>query len=159
MPLCYILDGYNIIKNSEFNKVKTLKDQRYALIRMIQEKKPFGSKNSKITIVFDGKSDVLGHPLLSVQNIEVIFTQNESADEWIKRRISKARSADQMVVVTDDKEILFFIRSYSAKAMKVEDFLRKLKPKEIPQEFTKPELSFSEINRINEELRKIWLKE
>jgi predicted RNA-binding protein with PIN domain len=72
-------------------------------------------------------------------------------------------SADHknIVVVSDDKEIKFFIRSLGSKVMSIEEFMQtKEKAREAlkQKELIKPELNYTQVHQINEELKKIWLK-
>jgi len=160
MPLHYILDGYNIIKNSSFKRIKKLKDQRVALLMMLKEKKAYLGKKSKITVVFDGKKDNFDIPYRKDEDVEIIFTHNESADDWIKDKVKSSKEAKDTVVVSDDKEIIFFVKSYVKSYMGVEEFMEKFSPsKAKPDDFIKPELSSKEILEINEELKRIWIKE
>jgi predicted RNA-binding protein with PIN domain len=156
MSLHYILDGYNIIKNSHFRKIKNLKDQRLGFIKMLKENKRLGKKTN-ITVVFDGKKEIdFTYP--KDETIEIIFTRDETADDWIKRKIKNLKDKKELIVVTDDKEIALFVRACSVSHMGVKEFFKKLLPKEFNHdELIKPELSYTEVVKINEELRKVWL--
>jgi len=159
MPLHYILDGYNIIKNSSFKRIKKLKDQRVALLMMLKEKKAYLGKKSKITVVFDGKKDNFDIPYRKDEDIEIVFTHNESADDWIKDKVKSLKDVKDTVVVSDDKEIIFFVKSYVKSYMGVEEFMEKFSPsKAKSDDFIKPELSYKEILEINEELKRIWIE-
>ena len=160
MPLHYILDGYNIIKNSSFKRIKKLKDQRVALLMMLKEKKAYLGKKSKITVVFDGKEEnYYDIPYKREQDIEIVFTHNESADDWIKDKVKSLKDVKDTVVVSDDKEIIFFVKSYVKSYMGVEEFMEKFSPsKAKSDDFIKPELSYKEILEINEELKRIWIE-
>lgn len=158
MSLHYILDGYNIIKHSDFLSVKILKDARDALIRFIIDKKPCGSNKNNVTVVFDGISDA---SLSDSENkkIEILFTRSNSADNRIKKIVEEATNPKRIMVVSDDKEIQFFIKSCGARPMSVAEFISKGKPVIRPKkDLPKIELSFQEVNQINRELAKVWLK-
>lgn len=158
MSLHYIIDGYNIIKHPAFaSKIKTLSDVRNALIRFIEENKLCGSLKNKVTVVFDG----LPHLLFNRKpgSYEVIFTKGETADDKIKRLVNDSANPKAVVVVSDDREIAFFIRSLGAKPLGVEEFLKKGSVGKIPKaEPPKPQLSYTAAEKINEELRRLWLK-
>lgn len=64
------------------------------------------------------------------------------------------------MVVSDDKEIRFFAKGLGARVMGVEEFLEPgiAAPRRTASEHAKPELGQSEVRRINEELKRIWLK-
>jgi len=159
MSLHYILDGYNIIKHPDFSSRKVLKDAREGLIRFIIDKKPCGSANNKVSVVFDGTADGFNFYRRESKFLEVIFTHNCSADTKIKKMVEVSGNPRRIVVVSDDKEIKFFVKSCAAQCMNVAIFVRKgspiLKPRrELPQ----IELSCSQVAKINEELAKVWLK-
>lgn len=164
MSLHYILDGYNVIKHPEFPPLNKLRDQRQALIRFIQDKKPCGSSNNKVTVVFDGKNPTLNFNesgvLAKGQKVGIIFTYGSCADDKIKKLVSSSQNPKRIVVVSDDREIQFFIKSYGARSINVKDFLEKgedIKKKRFGDS-PKVELSYSEAERISRELKRIWLR-
>ena len=66
-----------------------------------------------------------------------------------------------VIVVSDDKEIKFFTKAIGAKVVSVEEFMgskEKLKQKKEQEDTLKLELTYSQMHKINQELRKIWLK-
>jgi predicted RNA-binding protein with PIN domain len=164
MSLHFILDGYNVIKNSEIFFPHKLKDQRSALIKFIQEKRPCGSLNNKVSIIFDAKKAELNFfeqkALNKKPNMEVIFTNNESADEKIKTMVDNSHNPRKIIVVSDDRDIQFFIKACGAYSMSSEEFINKanLKGKAIKAPYAM-ELNHSQAAKINQELKKIWLKD
>lgn len=157
MSLHYILDGYNIVRHADFIEQDNLRDPRLSLVRLLEQLRPFGSLKNKVTIVFDGSSNVITHPIQS--SIEVKFSCPESADDEIKRLVERSKTPKQIIVVSDDRELTFYVRSLGAAILSASDFLLKCrlltdKPKYKPN----VELSYSEMEKINEELRKKWLK-
>ena len=158
MSLHYVIDGYNLIKQTPRLTKKRLKDSRVGLVRFIKEKRPQGSKKNLVTIVFDGAPDM---PVRSSgTDIKVIFTKNESADDWIKRSVENTKNPKQIVVVSNDKQIRFYVRSLGAKILSVEEFIAEKQKFGLPDEpsQSKIELSSQQAQQITEELRKIWLK-
>ena len=66
-----------------------------------------------------------------------------------------------MVVVSDDREVKFFAKAAGAKSQSVEELMRFNKqairqPK--PGDLSKDELSYSQVDNINKELKDLWLK-
>ncbi len=156
MSLYFIIDGYNLIKQtSVLNKIK-LKDSRLALIRFLSVYRPQGSLNNQVTVVFDGESgDFYSR---RIQNIEVIFSRSQSADEKIKMLIRKAHNPKNVVVVTNDREIRSYVCGCQGQIRTVEEFLAKfLGPENPKQDDDKPELSPYEAGKITDELKGIWL--
>jgi predicted RNA-binding protein with PIN domain len=158
MSLHYIIDGYNIIKHNIFPRKASLHDSRKALMNFIEDKKLAGSAKNKVTIVFDGSTEVLAQK--STHRYEIIFTKNESADSKIKKLVSNAKNPKEIVVVSDDREIAFFIRAAGAKPLSVNEFMGKNEEtfKKDRIEPVERKLTYTEMSKINEELKKIWLK-
>ncbi len=155
MSLHYILDGYNIINQVQFAGQR-LKDGRERLIRFIEAFRPQGSRKNKVTVVFDGKRNVFSPPIRS--EIKVVFTRNESADEWIKRFVEETAQPKQCLIVSDDKEIQFFVRALGAKIISVNEFVDKVRKKFQPEKIKEIPLSSEKAREITKELERIWLK-
>lgn len=168
MSLHYILDGYNIIRHPDFISVKKIKDARVGLLRFITDKKPCGSSNNKVTVVFDGSGD-LDTARVSNKRIEVLFTGffpaagaeafHSNADDKIKKLVRDSKNPRIIVVVSDDREIQFFIKSYGARSMSAAEFINKGVAIPKPQkDLPKIGLSYSQTAKINKELEDLWLK-
>ena len=166
MSLHFLIDGYNVIKQIECLKdLDVLRDARESLVRIIQSSRLMKSKNNQATIVFDGKGDFNFCRGEDKGSLKRIFSKGESADETIKRIVNDAANPKQMVVVTDDKAIIFFIRSLEAKRMSVSEFLggikrqlslrSKQKGRESPESL-KTEITCQQQEAINQELREYW---
>ena len=163
MSLHYLLDGYNIIKQMPMFVTKPFVDARNTLMSLIEQTRPEGSRNNQITIVFDGKPGREGcRPSATVK---VIFTEEISADEKIKRIVEFSNHKKQIVVVSDDKEIKFYVRSWGAKVLNVKDFLARMAPsmkesmatsQKKEKEDTK-QISKTLEYQITSELEQIWL--
>jgi predicted RNA-binding protein with PIN domain len=159
MSLQYIIDGYNVIKHSRFVQQLPSRpgDSRVALLESIRTNRLAGSPKNRVTVIFDGYPDTTA--LRGASDIRVIFTGEESADERIKKIVEVSVIPKATVVVSDDKEIKFIVRSFGARCLGVEEFLgqgRKAQGK--AREAQNPELTYSQMEEINKELRKIWLK-
>lgn len=133
-----------------------------ALLDLIRAKKLARSLKNKITVVFDGypSSEDSQDLYNDNANINIIFSRKITADEKIKKIVEESANPRTIVVVSDDNEIKFMVKSQGARQMGIEDFIA---PEEKSQrqprrDLLKPELSYSQIHQINEELRKIWLK-
>jgi len=162
MSLQYIIDAYNVINHPAFRHKtnKRIEDRRVGLLNLIKAARLAGSPRNRAIVIFDGYAD-LGINDTSFNNIKVVFSRKESADQRIKRLVEKFSNPKNVVVVSDDKEIVFFVKSIGAKTMPVEEFLK-------PEDFTgkrsndsdtiKPELGFSAKESINRELRDLWLR-
>ena len=161
MSLHYIIDGYNVIKQVTFLTGKKLQAGREGLVQFIERYRPQGSDRNEVTLVFDGKADVSG-PDSSTKSVRVLFSCGQNADTRIKYIVEHARNPKRIVVVSDDKEIIFYCRSLGARVKSVKEFLfasalaRPIKEQE-DDGSDKPEPQTQAANEITEHLRKIWL--
>jgi predicted RNA-binding protein with PIN domain len=154
MSLHYMVDGYNVLMRSGLFDTKRLQDARSRLMAHLEHCRPHGSRRNKLTVVFDGKADGLGFE--KQDSSGVVFTSGETADEKIKKMVERSPRPKDIVVVTDDKELGFFVRRCGARLMSVKDFLGK----PVMAKHTLPQGGPSVVERekITEELGRIWLK-
>lgn len=89
--------------------------------------------------------------------MNIIFSQRISADEKIKMLIEESGQRKNMAVVSDDNDIKFFVKSFGARSVGVEEFINPKKHENLKKDLLKPELTYSQMDKINRELRKIWL--
>jgi len=162
MSLQFIIDGYNIIHHPIFTRSSNqkIKDQRIALLELIKREKLTGSFRNKITIVFDGYCNPEEFQGISSYDprIKIIFSRKISADDRIKEMIEDSPNPKNIVVVSDDKEIRSLAKVSGAQSQAVEDFIQPPgQPRKPLEDLLKAELNFSQIHKINEELKKIWL--
>jgi len=156
MSLQYVIDGYNITNHPAF-KQKNSKSYncQEALIKLIRIKKLCGK--NKATIVFDGYPHEPGFS--GGEDIDVIFSRKESADEKIKRIVESYGNPRNIVVVSDDNEVRFFAKSAGAKPMSVEKFINpQVRTQSKKEAFAETELTYGQREKSNKELRKIWLE-
>lgn len=154
----YIIDGYNIVKQLPQFIGKKLKEGRDYLIKFLKEKRPQGSIKNKVTVVFDGHSDIFSpRENLKNYNIEIIFTRDEIADDKIKKLVKKSQNPRDIVVVTDDKDLRHSVSLLGAGVLYVREFMKYNKKKN-DKIFTqsKTKLPPEEQFKITEELKKIW---
>ena len=154
----YIIDGYNVVKQLQFLTDKKLKDGRDGLVRLLQTERPQGSIKNRVTIVFDGNSESLMPTSIKEKyNIEIIFSDDEIADDKIKRLVKKSANPRNICVVTDDRELRDAVKMYGAKPLHVNEFI---KPKEVIKYPGRNEkiIKIEERQKITQELKKIWLQ-
>ena len=78
--------------------------------------------------------------------------------------VEESANRKNIIVVSDDKEIKFMIRSLGAQHLSIEDFIGRdegpaeAKGKKKSKELSKQELNYTQMRDIDEELKKIWLK-
>lgn len=162
MPLQYIIDGYNAINHPLFARrdKKISKNPRKALVEFIIINRLCGSPKNQITVVFDGYSSDETELKQSHNNITIIFSQEESADDKIKKIAENSETAKNIIVVSDDNEIRFFVKSLGIRCIGINEFIGRDKKNKVKAESDslKPELNYSQVHKINQELRKIWLE-
>ena len=127
----------------------------------IERHRPQGSLRNPVTIVFDGQPGMYGVP--TVSQVRVVFTEHESADDLIISRVQDSKNKKEIVVVTDDRQLLLYVRNLGAGVMSVKEFTSKsiqnvsqtAKPGK-PAEKTKV-ISSSFEHMVNQELEQLWL--
>ncbi len=162
MSLHYLLDGYNIIKQTSDLSRGTLENQRQALIHWIEARSPQGSLKNSVTIVFDGKEEFFGSH--SSAHVKVVFSKGQqSADDLIKKAVEKYPYKKNLVVVSNDKDITLYVRALGASVLSVQQFLMldSNKPKPSPkgqgQHTSSKYVSLTDQAKINKELERLWI--
>jgi predicted RNA-binding protein with PIN domain len=126
MPLELIIDGYNLIRQSDSLSLvdaRNLEQGRETLIeRLVAYKKIRGHP---ITVVFDGWGGVnLSSTRTRHKGIQVVYTgKGETADEWIQRRVEGVRYG---AVVTSDREIQQHAERAGLSSISSHEFERKM---------------------------------
>ena len=163
MSLHYLLDGYNVVHRIPDLTLKELEQQRDGLVRLIERFRPQGSFRNEITIVFDGRTGMLMPSQFSV--VKVIFSQNETADDKIKRIVENASNKKNIIVVTNDRAIQYAVKASGARVESVEKFISRMRnAKKSTNKINKIEKdtqkNISEIAafKITEELKNKWIK-
>jgi len=159
MPLHYILDGFNIVKKSEFSKISfNFSDPKVSLINFIRYNKPCGSRRNTVTVVFDGKPDFAFKD--RYRDIQIIFGNSMCADDKIREIVEKDKNPGNIIVVSDDSDLCASVRLRGGRVMGVDSFILKGKRKDTAiARIPKVEISLTQAHRITEELRRIWLKD
>lgn len=149
--LKYIIDGYNML-----HKISSLKGSvspQAGLINYIKQNGLTGSRNNKVTVVFDGHG---GNDFLQEKEFTVFYSGDKTADDVIKGKVAASRNKQQIIVVSDDREIRDYVKSEGARILRISDFVSK-KPRSGP--IDERPISCSQAIEINEEMEKIWLKQ
>jgi predicted RNA-binding protein with PIN domain len=95
------------------------------LIKIIENENPQGSYNNEVTVFFDGRPGRIDTP--GTAHVKVTFTCDHSADDRIRKAVSDAGNKKSCVVVTDDRELGYYVRSLGAKVVTVSEFIAKAK--------------------------------
>ena len=126
MPLEIIIDGYNLIRQSDslsWLDAQNLEQGREALLERLVEYKKV--RNHPITVVFDGWGGFnLSSTRTRHEGITVVFTaQGQTADEWIQGRVRKVPYG---AVVTSDREIKEHAERSGLAAISSHEFERRM---------------------------------
>ena len=160
----YIIDGYNVINSDDIFIASTLEGRRNKLIDFVSLRRPHGSLNNSVAIVFDCKSK---NPYESnccnkshIGGIDIIFSDGiVLADDIITEIADNAKNPSEITVVTNDKGIRRRIAPSGAKYESVESFIAKgYKRKNVQRAKDYKNLPTDDKESINEEFEKIWLK-
>jgi predicted RNA-binding protein with PIN domain len=123
----YLIDGYNLLYQFEELRRRMEYDLESAREGMVLRLSGFALRKSvDVTVVFDGSGEPIPSPS-RVRGIQIYFTKPPlKADPVIKRMIAERKKADDLVVVTSDREIESFARLCGVKVETSQAFARAL---------------------------------
>lgn len=127
----------------------------------INQNKLTGSPLNRVVVVFDGfpNQELTSGLELARADINVIFSGKETADERIRKIVEGSVDNSQTVVVSDDKEIKFLSRVFRAQWKSVKEFISPARGSRArTQDPCENGISYTQKERINRELRKLWLE-
>jgi len=149
--LYFIIDGYNLIKRNHKFDGDTLPKSRRKVLLFIRRYADL--RKERFIVVFDGKEGV-AYSHTENEGIKVKFSQAETADDYIKKIVSRHRHSNQLVVVSDDKDIVEFARRKRARIFSTRKFILEMEKKDRAEKEL-PEINLKEANQITEELQRI----
>lgn len=122
--ITYIIDGNNLIgKMPNLMKLQQKDKQasREKLALIIE--RYFHNKKANVSLHFDG------HPAAKITagKIKLIYSENITADEKIKKQISESKSPKTLTVVTSDSNLSQFARVCSCKVIMSESFAAQIR--------------------------------
>jgi predicted RNA-binding protein with PIN domain len=148
----FVVDGYNVIYQSEMMLSGSLRDRREKLLRFIEDRRPQGSASHEVTVVFDGQADVSSPPWPGTTR--VLFSPGKDADKLIKDLVDDLAHPREAVVVTDDRAIQRWVRGVGARVLEVRTFLAAGETSAKPRPMTG--ISRDDVDAINQELKDLW---
>ncbi len=110
--MTYIVDGYNVILTTKFKELGMERAREYLLSFC----KVFAP--AEVIVVFDGKEGVFHHLPGAV------FTRGESADDYIRRWLRKCQNPQDVIVVTEDREIRGTAGAMGARVISAREFVK-----------------------------------
>lgn len=166
MSLHFILDGYNIVRGVPELLGRAWVDLhacRERFIQYLSSVRPQGRANNRVTVVFDGYVQMKADwDKLHREKIEIVFSEEASADDRIVQLAGKATRPKETVVVTSDRELSQRVRKLDVKVIPVKTFMVQGSPKRTRKGSVRAEgkkkLSLEQEQKITKELERLWLK-
>ncbi len=109
-----IIDSNNLIHKIEYLKSLFAKDKESAQVSLVETIKARLNKNEKVVFVFDG----FGKPGRS----DVIFSNDKSADEIIRKKIENFNFHRKLKIVSSDRDITDFAKVCGCEVQSSEAF-------------------------------------
>jgi len=157
----YLIDGYNVIKSSFLGKKGDIEGKVafYEILDRYKAKHP----SVIFTVVLDGFNSSDFH-LLRDRRLKTIFSGDITADEYIRKRVENGKRNDEVVVVSNDKQVRITGKLFGCEVYSVEEFLnvvcKRDKRRRMVQtkESNKKEVDYKTKKKIEEELKKHYEK-
>jgi len=147
----YIIDAWNVIHKLPTIKAHPLVRQEFVLF--IKKNRLTGSRNNRVTLVYDG---VFPYEEIERESqFEIVFSNDKTADEVIVVMVSRIQQKKQLIVVSDDREVRQRVLAQGAVSMPVHEFLKRSKSKK-SQPHDEKNISVALKREIDEELKRYW---
>ena len=117
--LTYIIDGNNLIGKISYLINLQKKDKqasREKIIYMLD--RYFSNKKSNVSLHLDGHPNIM----INSSKMKIVYSENQTADEKIKKQISQSKSPRNINVVTSDSNLAQFAKVCSCKVISSEEF-------------------------------------
>jgi predicted RNA-binding protein with PIN domain len=117
--LNYIIDGNNLIGKIAYLMSLQKKDKQASREKLVYIlDRYFISKKANVTLHLDG------HPAgrVSSSKMKIVYSENLTADEKIKKQISQSKSPRNIIVVTSDSNLAQFAKVCSATVVSSDEF-------------------------------------
>lgn len=122
----YLIDGNNIIHAEKDWEKIFFEDPEHAKNLLVQKVVDyFRDKNNNAIIFFDGFNFVHSHSKVS-RNVEIKHAKNRTADETILITIEKSKNKKNLIVVSNDLEVIKKAKLYLCIHKSSEEFIREL---------------------------------
>jgi len=117
--LNYIIDGNNLIGKIASLMSLQKKDKQASREKLVYIlDRYFVSKKANVTLHLDG------HPAgrVSSSKMKIVYSENLTADEKIKKQVSQSKSPRNIIVVTSDSNLAQFAKVCSATVISSDEF-------------------------------------
>jgi len=120
-----------------------------------------GSAKNRTILVFDGYPPP-AQAIIKEGSLVCMFSRRLQADELISRLVEESAQPRNIVVVSDDKGVQMAARLFHARVCAVEEFIcgknSVSKHALVHQDSEESKVSYSNMQKINAELKKKWLE-
>lgn len=154
----YIIDGYNVIKSAYF-KGRSESEKIVSFYNLLNK---YRSKHPSVifTIVFDGFRPSNFY-LLKDRRLKTVFSGDITADEYIRKRVEKGKRNEEVIIVSNDKQVQISGKLFNCGISSVSKFIRivseeRKRVKGVKQE--KPSIDYRIKRKIEEELKRHYEK-
>lgn len=113
-----LIDGNNLIHKIPSVKALFLKDKNASRLALLETIKSKISRTDKLIIVFDGHG--------SSKKADIIYSENITADEIIRKKIEAFGDYKKLKVVSSDYGITNLAKECGCEVMKSEDFWKSI---------------------------------
>lgn len=121
-----LIDGNNLIHKSDNLKKQFLKDKTASQLSLIETVYSKVSRTDKVIIVFDGFGNF--------KKTGVLFSEKDTADNIIRRKIEKFADHKKLKVVSSDNEIMRLAKVCGCIVQKSEEFWKSINTVKFPTE-------------------------
>ena len=130
-----LVDAYNVMRSTAFADdfdFKILKNQRERFLTLLSA---YADRvKHRVIAVFDGAGS--GELLSNSENfgnVKVVYSSGgESADDVIKKMAAEASNPGDIMVVTSDKEIAYYVKQCGASVVPAGELYSKIRQKSAP---------------------------
>ncbi|OGF47981.1 MAG: hypothetical protein A2452_04825 [Candidatus Firestonebacteria bacterium RIFOXYC2_FULL_39_67] len=130
-----LIDAYNVMRSTAFADdfdFKILRNQREKFLSLLSE---YASRvTHRVIAVFDGAGT--GELLSNSENfgnVEILYSSGgESADDVIKKMAAEASNPRNIMVVSSDKEIMYYVKQCGANVVPAGELYSKIRSKSTP---------------------------
>jgi len=122
--ITYIIDGNNLIGKISSLMSLQKKDKQASREKLVYIlDRYFIQKKCNVTLHLDGHSG----GRVNSSKMRIVYSENLTADEKIKKQISQSKSPRNIIVITSDSNLAQFARVCSAAIIPSEEFAAEIK--------------------------------
>lgn len=118
--ISYFIDGNNVIGKIPSIKILEKKDKQLPREKLsFLVERFFIHKKVKVKLFFDGFQNLP----IKVSKIQILYSNNKTADDLIKNEIEKNKTRGNIIVVSSDNNIKEFAKVCGCKILSSEEFI------------------------------------